>query len=1201
MLLRRILYMVFFTCIVFGALRSGAQGTSNKGTDFWVVYAGHVDSTASRLTLFITSETASNVTITAGNDTLSKVSLIANQARAVVINPNQVDVYVDIRDGIESQKGIHISSDKPVVVYSMISHEARSAACLVFPTRALGSDYYAIAYDQIESSRFETRLSQFTIVGVEDSTKIEITPSQNSVANAAHRAGVPFGIILNKGDVYQYQSTGDLSGSRIRTATGCTPFAVFSGSSKNGFCEDGNTTNPNSPSGHDNLYQQLLPVTAWGKNFISAPFYNTLHGSVDIYRIQVAEDSTTVKINGSTTSINGDTLANPYMKGSIITFFSQEANVINADKPINVTQFQTSQNCNPQNEGYQGNQIPYPGDPEMTILNPIEQTLKDVTVYSAISTAAAPTSITKHFINVIIKTVDAGTLSVDGALIPAANFTPINAEYSYTVIDVTQSSQTNPTHRVRADGGFVAIAYGYGQFESYGYLAGSDLKNLNKFILPENSSTGQALTSGCTGSPFNLFVVLPFMTPRLTWELDSGVIITDTNPQYTVITQNGETLYKYKYLNTSLSYPEPGSYLIKASAINPAPIGCDPNEVIELSYEVFDFPIADFQTSAPLCQGLPVIITDKSSGNGQNISKWHWDFGDGSPVETRLSADPFTHVYAASGNYTISLVVETGCLSQAKTLAVNVNPSATARFVYTAPACETLEVAFTDQSVISAGSVEKWIWDFGDPASGLKNVSDIQNPVHIFSQSGTYRVKLTVTSDQGCATATELDVIVNILPLANFTVPEVCLTDAAIFVNTTSFAGNAAELHYTWDFGDPDGVNNISQQKDGAHRFSGEGDFRVRLTVTSASGCKTIEEKIVTVSSPNPQADFSMSQGSICSGSEVVFEDKSSVRTGSITRIEWYFDDTEHANSPSFSLAEDNPQDVPGKKYSFTYPVTHNTTPKLINVRMRVFSGENCYNDHVQQLTITGKPQIEFNPSVAVCEQDDAFQLSAREINGFAASQERYSGDGVSPEGIFNPRLAGVGNHTIIYTFITTDGCQEEGSQTIRVNPMPQISEISDVTMIRGGEVRLPVEAEGQNLTYKWTPSAGLSNDGVLNPVASPAEETSYQLTISSGAGCTITANVLVKIKESPEIPNAFSPNGDGINDTWNIPYLQTLPKATIKIFNRYGQVVFSSGQYHEAWDGTDHSKELPSGVYYYIIEPNNGKKRHSGSITLLR
>ena len=1186
--------------IILGAGQASAQGTSNKGTDFWVVYAGHVDSTASRLTLFITSETAANVVITAGNDTLNRVSLTANQARAVVINPNQVDVYVGVRDGIDQKKGIHVSSDKPVVVYSMISHEARSAACLIFPTRALGNDYYAIAYDQIASSRAETRLSQFTIIGVEDSTKIEITPSQNSATNAAHTAGVPFEVVLYKGDIYQYQSTRDLSGSRIRTANGCTPFAVFSGSTKNGFCEEGNTTNPNSPSGHDNLYQQLLPVSAWGKNFISAPFYNTLHGSVDIYRIQVAEDSTTVNINGSTTSVNGVALANPYMKGSIITFFSQEANVIKADKPINVTQFQTSQNCNPQNEGYQGNQIPYPGDPEMTILNPIEQTLKDVTVYSAISTAAAPTEITRHFINVIIKTADASTLTVDGGLIPAANFTPINAEYSYAVIDVTQSSQNNPTHRVRADGGFVAIAYGYGQFESYGYLAGSDLKNLNKFILPENSSTGQAMSSGCTGSPFNLFVVLPFITPSLNWELDSGVIINDANPQYTVITQNGETLYKYKYLNSSLSYPQPGSYLIKASAINPSPIGCDPNEMIELTYEVFDFPIADFQTSAPLCEGLPVIITDKSSGNGQNISKWHWDFGDGSPIETRVSADPFTHVYAASGNYTISLVVETGCLSQTKTLVVNVKPSATPGFSYTIPACETLEVAFTDQSAISTGSVAQWIWDFGDPASGLNNVSDIQNPVHIFSQSGTYRVKLTVTSGQGCTTATELDVIVNMLPLANFTVPEVCLTDAALFVNTTNFAGNAGELNYSWDFGDP-GVNNISSQKDGSHRFSGEGNFTVRLTVTSASGCKTIEEKIVTVSSPNPRADFSMSQGSICSGSEVVFEDKSSVRTGNIIRIEWYFDDTEHANNPDFFLAEDNPQAVPDKKYSFIYPITHNTTPKLINVRMRAFSGENCYSDHVQQLTITGKPQIEFSPVAEVCEQDEPFQLSAREINGFTASRQTYSGDGVSREGIFNPRLAGVGEHTITYSFITIDGCREEGSQSIRVNPMPQISEIADVTIIRGGEVRLPVKAEGQNLVYKWSPSAGLSNDNILDPVASPTEETSYQLTISSGAGCTITANVHVKIKESPEIPNAFSPNGDGINDTWNIPYLQTLPKATIKIFNRYGQVVFSSGQYSIAWDGTDHSKELPSGVYYYIIEPNNGKKRHSGSITLLR
>src|SRR5690606_5060406 len=138
-------------------------------------------------------------------------------------------------------------------------------------------------------------------------------------------------------------------------------------------------------------------------------------------------------------------LNNPYAKGSIITFSSRTSNVIKADKPINVTQFQTSQTCNPQNMGHQIDQAPYKGDPEMTILNPIEQTLKDVTVYSAISTSDAPTAITKHFINIIIKTADAPSLTIDGAVLSPGNFVPINSEYSYAVVDVTQSSNSNPT------------------------------------------------------------------------------------------------------------------------------------------------------------------------------------------------------------------------------------------------------------------------------------------------------------------------------------------------------------------------------------------------------------------------------------------------------------------------------------------------------------------------------------------------------------------------------------------------------------------------------------------------------------------------------------------------------------------------------------------------------------------------------------
>jgi gliding motility-associated-like protein len=84
-------------------------------------------------------------------------------------------------------------------------------------------------------------------------------------------------------------------------------------------------------------------------------------------------------------------------------------------------------------------------------------------------------------------------------------------------------------------------------------------------------------------------------------------------------------------------------------------------------------------------------------------------------------------------------------------------------------------------------------------------------------------------------------------------------------------------------------------------------------------------------------------------------------------------------------------------------------------------------------------------------------------------------------------------------------------------------------------------------------------------------------------------------------IPNAFTPNGDGINDLWDVSALQAYPGCTIFIYNRYGALVYHSVNYPKAWDGTINGKKLASGTYYYIIDLKNGKKPLSGPVTILQ
>ncbi|MFN9855902.1 MAG: IPT/TIG domain-containing protein, partial [Bacteroidota bacterium] len=86
-----------------------------------------------------------------------------------------------------------------------------------------------------------------------------------------------------------------------------------------------------------------------------------------------------------------------------------------------------------------------------------------------------------------------------------------------------------------------------------------------------------------------------------------------------------------------------------------------------------------------------------------------------------------------------------------------------------------------------------------------------------------------------------------------------------------------------------------------------------------------------------------------------------------------------------------------------------------------------------------------------------------------------------------------------------------------------------------------------------------------------------------------------------PEISNAFSPNGDGINDVWLVNFLQDYPNATVQIVNRYGQIVFFSNGYAQPWDGKFKGQALPVGTYYYLINLRNGKPTIAGSVTIIR
>lgn len=1194
-----LLLSVFFISCAYG------QNTSNKGTEFWVAYTGHVDGVNSRLYLYVTSDVSTRVSVSIGGVAIpgSPFSVNANAIRPILINPQLLNVYIGSSDVIEQNKSIQITAEKPVVVYSHIFRAARSAATLVLPTKVLGREYYVSAYVQngyFESPNQNPRLvqgySEFTIIGVANHTQVEITPKA-AERNGQHQAGVTFTKELMKGEVYQYQSTEDLSGTHIVSVagagSGCQPIAVFSGSSWVGFC----SVSQGSTQGGDNLYQQLYPTSSWGKEFITAPMINKPY---DIFRLYFSKDNTRLTINGAainagSTNFFPGPLKTTYNKGEFFEFSSNQANHIVASEPVSLVQYQISQGCDPRNTD--SNNPLYPGDPEMTILNPVEQTLSRITVYSAMRNQTSPqTQITRHFINVIIKNDFIPSFRING-VVPVAPFVPISGSpYSYLQEEVTEASAINPTHTLSADGGFSAIAYGYGRVESYGYLAGADVRNLFQNIEIINTATHLKTPDVCMGASSEFVLTLPYETSSLTWIIDGVRQTPLANPVGTPVLIDGVRVYTYRY-HQPMVFNAPGKHSLKVEVLNPSPSGCDPVEKIDLEFEVFAPAVADFSIGIPgRCAGTAVVFTDKSDPKGKNILKWTWNFGDGSPELVRDNGGPFEHIYATGGDYKVSLKVDNGngCgPSQSGLKNLHINKIPEAKFSYSG-ACATKATVFTDLSVANEGRLSKWHWDFGDPGS-TDNTSELSAPVHTYAAAGTYTVVLKVETSTGCAHSYTAQVKVVPLPVVDFELPGACVSNVAVFKNLTE---DVAGLQYLWDFGEPgSGALNTSTDREGRHLYSAAGTYTITLTVTNANGCSVVKVKnSFELSSSDPVASFELvDPGSLCSNRSFQVRNTSTVRIGKIRILKWYLDGV---------LKEVDRDPVLNKVYTFNYEPFVSPESKRGILTLVAYSGLDegsaCQHAKDLELIFHAVPVAHFNILPEVCLNEDGFQVNAAILK--TGESGVFSGPGISAAGFFDPLLAGLGIHTIKYKLVSGSGCVEEYSQQIRVLPIPEINAGPDlVVLVAGKEKQLDARASGFDLEYKWTPAAGLSRDDILNPMAKPDQDTEYTLSVKSGNGCVVTDRVMVKVLDDITVPNAFSPNGDGINDLWNLENIDSYPGATIEIFNRYGERVFSSQGYARSFDGTFSGKVLPVGTYYYLIRPNNGRKEKSGALTLIR
>lgn len=1187
---RYILLLFLFICP-----RLFAQDFSNKGKDFWVGYGAHVNMYNSNGTVNTTGGSQDMVLyFTSDQDAVVTVQVPATgwtrtynvKANAVTESDAMPKTGADdarlAAEG-KSTKGIHITSDKPIVAYAHIYNASVSGATLLFPTPTLGQDYYVLGFTQVSNSAYSYPFA--FVIATEDNTTVEITPSASTLT---HVAGVAFTTTLNKGEVFNLlgaltggsgsdQTGVDLSGTRIRTvssgAGGCKKIAVFAGTGKlNIRC-----TTSSGGSSADNVIQQMFPSSAWGKKYITVPTKNMDN---NFFRVMISDPATVVRLNGQQ-------LTNLQIN-RFYQFQTNQPSVIEADQPVMVAQYiSTANQC--------GNTVlGSNGDPEMICLSPVEQTISNITLNSTSHYA-----ITSHFINVVMKTAATSTLRLDGN--PVLSFQPVSTsqDYSYAQVPVGAGF-----HSLQADSGFNAIAYGYGSAESYGYNAGANMVDQYQYISVQSPYAKINAPATCVNNPVSLSITLPYQPVSISWDFGNSTGISPNTP----ITSNApvpdssfqkdaKTLYVFK-LPGKYTFTGTGAYLLKVTVNNPTADGCSGLQELEYNMQVYGKPTADWKYTHTGCVNDSVYLSDASATLGRTISKYAWSFDDNTIDSVKSPVKKFTT--AGTHNIKLQIITDIGCEADTtKPIAITTSPVAS--FTISDTTCVNSPVIFTSTSTIATGTLSKWYWDYNN---GKKDTltQGVSNGV-LYATAGSYTPSLLVETSTGCkSSAVSKTFTIGSFPVAGFTMPAVCLSDAFAQFNDTSTVATAnnTTLTYLWNFGDANAttVNNTATTASPKHKYTATGTYPVTETVTSANNCATKVVQQFTVNGAIPKADFSVLNAVLCSNKQVIIQNNSTVDIGSVTKTITYWD---VANYPT--TADTDIMPISQKTYTHQYPTP--TNKASYTIRMVSYSGQSCLNTKDQTIVINVQPKAAFTSSATAICAGAAIQFTDNS-NGYSSAIKSYNwifGDAYTGS-IQNPlhTYKDSGNYTAKLVVTNADLCvSDTATQAITVYPYPKLSIVSGIVVLEGGTLQLKPTYYANNGQFVWSPATYLNSATIAQPYTTPKDDITYTVTLTGDGGCAVSESIKVTVLKTVVPPNAFSPNGDGVNDTWHLRYLESYPDCTVEIYNRYGQQIFMSKGYGKDWDGTFNGKPLPVGTYYYIINPKNGREQIKGSVTILR
>jgi hypothetical protein len=712
--------VLFCICMFEAEARTTATNTteacqySTEGTEFRFGFLTNRTTNTHYLQITVTSQTDATVTLTygTGETLIGTYSISANTPYAITIDSYSL-LEPSSSESAEN-KGIHLVSDNPVNVYAYNYDTRSSDVAVIFPVVSLGSEYYAICYTpHSNNSDTDDPRSELLVVATETGTTVTITTS--AATAGGHAANASFSVSLEPGQVYQVRSvsgaSGDLTGSHIIADK---PIAFYSGCSA--------TSVPTTGSTVDHLYEQIPPLTTWGREFYAVPLTGR---TKDTYRILASEDNTVVTIGTTGTT---QTLS----KGGYyeFTLSSSQACKITSTKKVLMAQYCRSQTVDSSSDI---------GDPLMIIISPVSQKINDVTF-----TAYKSSLIDYYYINLVTLTSETGLITLDGSSI-SSKFTAFSGtKYSYAQIGVGSGSHRLISYSTSTNGGFLASVYGFGSSgstESYRYGVGFSL-NLQLDLAEGMDVDDSGVLTICEGDSIELDAGSYF--DGYQWFFRSS-----ESSSLDVI--GGET-------SSTLTVSQAGEYCVEATS---STLGCTESSCITIKTEKPEIEIIATATVA--------CTESELTASPTTYSGYVWQ--DGSTSQT--------YTVETTGDYSVTVTDSNGCKNMAETHVDIILPKVSFTVDYTVATFAHPDITFTN---LTESTDVTYYWDFGDGSYSTEVSPTHHYSVTGTTTGTTYTVTLTATSElvSGCTDSYEMTI--QLVPLS-FNIPNAFRPSSDITIN----------------------------------------------------------------------------------------------------------------------------------------------------------------------------------------------------------------------------------------------------------------------------------------------------------------------------------------------------------------------------------------------------------------------------------